>query len=112
MGSVPHFQAEVEDGQRDWWQKDGGPPLAEVKRNGPVQLPASAATRLRHFQELRGPLPCRLHGWQWCGDARKGDLLRAQGGCRCRWQEEVSQPEGSFRSRYAGGMSCLQPETL
>merc|ERR1711972_156709 len=89
--SVPYLQAQVEDGQGDGRQEDGGPALAEVERDGSVQLPAAAAVGLRHLQELRGPLARCLHGWQWCGDAWQGHLLRAQGGgWRCRRQEEVS----------------------
>merc|ERR1712039_115652 len=73
------------------WQEDGGPALAEVKRDGSVQLPAAAAPGVRHLQELRGPLPRCLHGWQRCGHAWQGDLVRAQGrGWRRRRQEEVS----------------------
>merc|ERR1712014_456198 len=82
-------RAEVEDGEGDGWQKNGRSPLSEVQRNGAVQLPASAAARVRYLQELRGPLARRLHGRQWRGDAWEGDLLRAQGGGGCRWQEEV-----------------------
>merc|ERR1712050_533840 len=78
-----------EDGQGDWWEEDGGAALAEVQRDGPVQLPAPAAAGVRHLQELRGPLPRGLHGRQRCGDAWEGDLLRAEGGSRRRWQEEV-----------------------
>mmetsp|Transcript_39267 Transcript_39267/g.124645 ORF Transcript_39267/g.124645 Transcript_39267/m.124645 type:complete len:199 (+) Transcript_39267:376-972(+) len=65
----------VEDGQGDRRQEDGGLPLAEVQRDGPVQLPATAAVGVRHLQELRGALPCRLH-------------LRVQGGGFRRWQEK------------------------
>merc|ERR1712066_1210939 len=72
---VPHLQAQVEDGQRDWWQENGGSALAEVERDGAVQLPASAALGVRHFQELRGPLPRCLHGRKRCCDAWKGYLL-------------------------------------
>merc|ERR1711970_286744 len=86
---MPPFELEVEDGQGDGRQEDGGSPLAEVERNGAVQLPATAAARLRHLQELRGPIPRRVHGWERRGDAGQGGVLRAQGGgCRGR-QEEV-----------------------
>merc|ERR1712113_1003355 len=67
-----------------------GSPLAEVQRDGPVQLPASAAVGVRYVQELRGFVPCRFHGRQWRGDVGKGGLLRAQGGGRQGWQEKVS----------------------
>merc|ERR1712157_187975 len=89
---VPYLQAQVEDGQGNRRQEDGGSALAEVERDGAMQLPASAALGVRHLQELRGPLPSRLHGWKWCGDAWQGHLLRAQGrrGWRSRRQEEVS----------------------
>merc|ERR1712124_133537 len=89
---MPCLCPEVEDGQGDWWQEDGGPSLLEVQRDGSVQLPASAAFGLRHLQELRGPVPCCLHGWQRCGDAWQGGELRAQGGRRQGWQEEVRAP--------------------
>merc|ERR1712217_42585 len=86
---LPHLEAQVEDGQGDWRQEDGGSSLPEVQRDGSVQLPASAAFGLRHLQELRGPVPCCLHGRQRCGDAWQGGELRAQGGRRQGWQEEV-----------------------
>ena len=57
------------------WQEDGGPPLPEVQRDGAVQLPAPAALGVRHLQELRGPVPRRLHGWQRRGDAGQGGEL-------------------------------------
>merc|ERR1712066_703881 len=69
---MPHLQAQVEDGERDWWQEDGGSALAEVERDGAMQLPASAALGVRHLQELRGPLPRCLHGRQWRCYAGKG----------------------------------------
>merc|ERR1712190_440006 len=92
---VPHLQAQVEDGQGDWRKENGGPPLLEVQRDGPVQLPAPAAACVRHLQKLRGPLACGLHGRKWCRHAGKGYLLRAQGGRRRRWQEKVSQEKVS-----------------
>merc|ERR1711972_803903 len=105
---LPHLQAQVEDGQGDGRQEDGGPALAEVERDGAVQLPAAAAIGLRHLQELRGPLARCLHGWQWCGDAWQGHLLRAQGrGWRCWWQEEVSTERGDCGDRF--GMSRYLP---
>merc|ERR1712217_592408 len=63
----------------------------EIERDGAVQLPAAAAIGVRHFQELRGPLPRCVHGRKRGGDAWQGHFLRAQG--RCSWwrwrQEEV-----------------------
>merc|ERR1712226_105390 len=88
---MPGLRSEVEDGQGDWWQEDGGPSLPEVQRDGPVQLPATAAARVRQLQELRGSLSCCLHGRQRLRHVGKGHLLREEGGCRwCWWQEEVS----------------------
>merc|ERR1712217_214877 len=88
---MPNLEAQVEDGQGDWRQEDGGPTLAEVERDGAVQLPATAAPGVRYLQELRGSLARCLHGWQRRGDAWQGHLVRAQGrGWRCWWQEEVS----------------------
>merc|ERR1712039_394895 len=90
---MPHLQAQVEDGQGDRGQEDGGPTFAEIERDGAVQLPAAAASGVRHLQELRGPLPGCVHGWKWRGDAWQGHLLRAEGRCSwwCRRQEEVRQ---------------------
>merc|ERR1711966_568943 len=59
-----HLRAQVEDGQGDWWQEDGGPALPEVQRDGPDLLPAAAAPGVRLLQELRGPLARCLHGRQ------------------------------------------------
>merc|ERR1711879_286899 len=87
--SLPHFQIEVEDGKRDRWQENGRPSFFEVKRNGAVQFPAAAATRLRHIQELRRPFACRIHGRKRCRDARESHLLRTERGRRQRWQEKV-----------------------
>merc|ERR1712186_306794 len=53
------------------------PLLPEVKRDGPVQLPATAAPRLRHLQELRGAVARGIHGWQRRGHVGEGHLLRA-----------------------------------
>merc|ERR1739838_598163 len=50
--NMPHLQAEVEDGQGDRRQEARGSALPQVQRDGPVQLPASAASGLRHLQEL------------------------------------------------------------
>merc|ERR1712151_1316735 len=47
-----------------------------------MQLPATAASGMRHVQELRGPFSCCFHGWQWCCDVGQGDFLRTQGGRR------------------------------
>merc|ERR1712079_778509 len=86
-------------GKETGGKKNGGPPLLEVKRDGPVQLPAPAAACVRHLQELRGPFARSLHGWQWCRDAGQGHLLRAQRGCR-RWrQEKVGCTVQVFRIR-------------
>merc|ERR1712151_692261 len=101
--SLPYLRLEVEDGQGDGWQEDGGAALLEVQRNGPVQLPASAAVGLRHLQELRGPLPCGVHGWQRCCHVGQGHLLRAQGGSCFRRQEEVSLCRRSKSSMSSGG---------
>merc|ERR1712084_98180 len=90
-GRLPHFEAQVEDGQGDWRQKDGRSPFLEVQRDGSVQLRAAAAIGVRHLQELRGLVACCIHGWQWCGHVGQGDLLRAQGGSGCWRQEEVSR---------------------
>merc|ERR1712045_157590 len=49
---VPHFEAQVEDGQGDRWQENGGPTFAQVQRDGTVQFCAAAATCVRHLQEL------------------------------------------------------------
>merc|ERR1711974_145618 len=97
---VPHLEAQVEDGQGDRRQEDGGPPLLEVQRDGPVQLPASAAARLRHLQELRGFVPRRLHGWQWSGDARESGVLREEGG-GCRWRQEEVRESGGITAALA-----------
>merc|ERR1711988_389375 len=92
-------------GQGDRRQEDGGPTLAEIQRDGSVQLPAAAAPGVRHLQELRGPLPRCFHGWQRRGDAWESHLVRAQGGgWRRRRQEEVSaerhiSPGGRLASR-------------
>merc|ERR1712066_545658 len=94
---MPYLQAQVEDGQGDRWQEDGS-----------VQLPAAAAPGVRHLQELRGPVPRCLHGWQRRGDAWQSHLVRAQGrGWRCWRQEEVSaerhiSPGGRLASREYG----------
>merc|ERR1739844_425848 len=103
--SMPHLEAEVEDGQGDWRQKDGGPAFSEVERDGPVQLHASAASRLRHLQELRGPFSSRLHGRQWRGYAWQSHLLRAERGGWCRWQEEVTHLHACARRRAAGWLA-------
>merc|ERR1712216_934348 len=49
---VPYFQAQVEDGQGDRWQEDGRTSLLEVQRDGRVLLCTSAASGVRHLQEL------------------------------------------------------------
>merc|ERR1719217_1386409 len=77
--SMPHLCAEVEDGQGDGRQEDGGTALIEVKRDGSVLLPTTAASCVRHLQELRGPVPRCIHGRQRCSYAWQGCHLRAQG---------------------------------
>merc|ERR1712146_151781 len=105
---LPNLEALLEDGQGDGWQEDGGPPRAEVERDGAVLLPAAAAARLRHLQELRGPLPRGFHGRQRRGDAREGGVLRAQGGGqRRRWQEEVGDMEGA--EWFPRGFPAVRP---
>merc|ERR1712146_204949 len=96
---MPHLCAQVEDGQRDRWQEDGGASLLEVERDGAVQFPATAAARVRYFQELRGLVARGLYGWQRCRHVGQGHLLRAQGGGCCGWQEEVSQQDCADASR-------------
>merc|ERR1712157_650154 len=56
----------------------------------PQSVSFAAAACVRYLQELRGLVARGLHGRQWCRHAREGDLMRAQGGGRRRWQEEVS----------------------
>merc|ERR1711908_191080 len=65
-GDVMVYKKDTTLGQtkEDWRQEDGGPSLPEVQRDGRVQLPASAAARVRQLQELRGLVSRRLHGWQ------------------------------------------------
>merc|ERR1711920_1028070 len=89
---VPYLCLEVEDGQGDRRQEDGGSALLEVQRDGSVQLPAAATSGVRYLQELRGSLPCSLHGRQRSCHVGQSHLLRAQGGGRCWRQEEVSSP--------------------
>merc|ERR1711976_598860 len=88
-----------EDGEGDWWQEIGGPTFVEVERDGSVQLSAAAASSVRHFQELRGPLSRGLHGRQRRGDARQGHFMRAQGGGCRRRQKEVSLLKFPLHSR-------------
>merc|ERR1712060_595858 len=104
---LPHLQAQVEDGQGDRWQEDGGSSLPEVERDGSVQLPAAAATGLRHVQELRGPLPRRLHGRQRGGDAWQGHLVREEGGGR-RWRKEEVIALGLPRTWDAPHTLCTE----
>merc|ERR1711862_222773 len=88
---LPYLRTQVEDGQGDRWQEARGSSLLEVQRDGSVLLPASAASRVRHLQELRGSLPCCLHGWQRLCYAWQGRVLRAsRGGRQGRRQEEVN----------------------
>merc|ERR1719281_481396 len=86
---MPHLWSQVEDGQRNRRKEDGGPPLAEIERDGSVLLPATAAAGVRQLQELRGPLACRFLGRQRRGDAWKGRDLREEGGSGRRRLEEV-----------------------
>merc|ERR1719224_181945 len=51
-------------GKETGGKKMDEPTCIEAERDGPVLFPASAATRCRHFQELRGPLSHCFHGWQ------------------------------------------------
>merc|ERR1711862_322739 len=86
---LPHFENRLENGKGDWWQKDGGSAFFEIKRDGRVCFPATAAIGVRLFQELRGSVQSRFHGRQWCSDAWQGCLVRAEAGRRCSRQEEV-----------------------
>merc|ERR1712060_398933 len=95
---VPHLQAQVEDGQRDWRQKDGGPALPQIQRDGPMLLPAPAAIGMRHVQELRGLVARRVHGRQRCGHVGKGCLLRAERGGRRGRQGKVIVANCSSRT--------------
>merc|ERR1711900_64148 len=70
----------LEAWQGDWWQEDGGPALAEVERDGGVQLRAAAAAGGGHLQELRGPVPHRLPGRQRCGHVGQDRDCRAEDG--------------------------------
>merc|ERR1719281_1370675 len=89
---LPHLEAQVEDGQGDRWEEDGGPARPEIERDGGGLVSASAAAGLRHLQELRGPLACGLHGRQRRGDAWQGGRVREEGGGCGSWrQEEVSE---------------------
>merc|ERR1719469_179110 len=88
---MPHLEARLEDGQGNRRQEAGGASLTEVQRDGSVLLPAAAASRVRQLQELRRIVPRCFHGWQWSCHAWQSHFLRAQGGCRRRWQEEVSR---------------------
>merc|ERR1712060_59378 len=72
---LPHLEARVEDGERNWREKTGGSSLLEVQRDGGMLLPAAAAIGVRHFQELRGPLARCFHGRQWCRDVGQGREL-------------------------------------
>merc|ERR1711964_676267 len=77
---VPCREDLLEDRQGDGRQEDGGPALAEVERDGGVQLRAAAAVGRRHVQELRGPLAHRVLGRQWRGDAWQDHDGGAEGG--------------------------------
>merc|ERR1712039_689713 len=84
---VPHFEAQVEDGQGDRREKDGRTPLIEAERDGGMQLHPPTAAGLRYLQELRGHVTCRFHGRQWCGDAWARKCLRTKRG-NWRWRQE------------------------
>merc|ERR1712139_259868 len=103
--SLPHFGAQVEDGKGDRRQEDGRSSLPQVERDGRMFLSTSAAACVRHIQELRGPLPCCLHGWQRCGDAWKSDLMRAEGGWRQGWRQE--EVRGVFLAARVGTVLCV-----
>merc|ERR1712187_939861 len=104
---LPYFEARVEDGQRNWWKEDGRASLFEVQRDGRVLVPATAAIGLRHLQELRGPVTCRIHGWQWRRHVGQGGELRTEnGGCRWR-QEEVSRLGSDHILHGLGEGRCL-----
>merc|ERR1712217_430391 len=72
----------------------------EVERNGTVQFPAATTTGVRHFQELRGPFSCCIHGWKRCGHVGESYLLRAQGGRRKGRQEKVGTTFSSFHTNF------------
>merc|ERR1712166_203329 len=86
--SLPYLKAHLEDGKGNRRKKVGGSSLPEVQRDGRMLLPASAAARRRHLQELRGSLACGFHGWQRCGHVGQGHLLRANRCCRQGWWQE------------------------
>merc|ERR1712179_318172 len=87
---LPHLEDRLEDGEGNWGQKDGGPALAEIQRDGGVCFPAAAAIGLRLVQELRGSVPGSFHGRERCCDAWQGGVLRAEARCCWRRKEEVS----------------------
>merc|ERR1712039_749608 len=74
--SLPHLKVEVEDGERDRRKEDGRSAFFEVERNGTVQFPTATTTCVRHFQELRGPFSCCIHGRKWRCDVGKSYLMR------------------------------------
>merc|ERR1712046_181334 len=92
-------------------KENGGPPFAEVKRNGRVQLSAPTAPCMRHLQELRRPLSCGFHGWQWCRHAWQDCFLRAEERWCWRRQEKVSvsfnkhPQEARLLRRHAGNLA-------
>merc|ERR1712031_41189 len=71
-------------------KETGGPTFAEIKRDGRVQLSTTTAPCMRYLQELRGPLSCSIHGWQWCRHAWQDCFLRAEERRCWRRQEKVS----------------------
>merc|ERR1711862_594321 len=86
---LPYLKVEVEDGQGDRWQEARGSSFVEVQRDGSVQLPAPAASCVRHLQELRGSFSRRLHGWKRLCHVGQGRQLREEGGGQGHWQEEM-----------------------
>merc|ERR1712139_322439 len=89
---VPRDEDDVEDRQGDGWQEDGGAALPEVERDGGDQVRAAAAAGGGHVQELRGPVPHRVPGWQrrrhaWQDRQEDGQDRGGQG------QEVSSKPD-------------------
>merc|ERR1711959_638267 len=74
-------QAEVEDGQGDRREEDGGPARPEVERDGPGELRPAAAAGDGHLQELRGALACGFHGRERRGDAWEDREPDREGRC-------------------------------
>merc|ERR1712085_197192 len=51
---MPRLHLEVENGQGNWRQEDGGPPFLEVKRDGAGQFPTPAALVCDSFKNCEG----------------------------------------------------------